>query len=99
MVENKKTGKPREGMISDLKEAIRKIKVKKEISDPKEGAGDKEEGGKREEIERGKKKESKREEKKENKIEKKKKKNEYVKMRRMAGDREWWRDWVPGTCS
>ena len=85
-------------MISDRKEAISKRKGKNEISEPKDGAGDKEEGGKREENEKEKEKESKGEKKKDNKIEKKKKENEYVKMKRMAGDREWWRDWVPWTC-
>ncbi len=32
LVEKKRTGKPREGIISDLKKAIKILKIKKEIS-------------------------------------------------------------------
>ncbi len=48
MVGKKRTGKPREEMIGDLKKAISNKNIKKEISDPKDGKGDKEEGEERE---------------------------------------------------
>ena len=37
MVEKKRTDKPREGMTSDIEEAVSNLKIKKEISDPKDG--------------------------------------------------------------
>ena len=43
IVQNKWTGKPREGTINDLKKATSNAKIKKKKSVSKDGAGDKEE--------------------------------------------------------
>ena len=63
----KRSGKPRKGMISYLKEAFGKKK------DEKSGLENRQNKGSRE------------------------KSDGYVEMRRMAGDRDRWRSWVPGT--
>src|SRR6266516_333506 len=73
MVGQKRTGKPREGMISDLEKAISNLKIKKEISDPKDGEGDKAEGEERDENGNEEEQESERQERKENKTKKRKK--------------------------
>ena len=75
-VGQKRTGKPREGMISDLEKAISNLKIKKEICDPKDGEGDKAEGEERDESGSEDEEESEREERKENKTKTKKKKKD-----------------------
>src|SRR6266516_1410754 len=76
MVGKKRTFKPREGMISDLEKAISNLKIKKEISNPKEGEGDKAEGEERDESGSEEEEGSEGEERKENKTKKRKKKND-----------------------
>ena len=76
MVKKKRTGKPREGMISDLEKAISNLKINKEISDPKDGEGDKAEGEERDENGNEEEQESERQERKENKTKKRKNEND-----------------------
>src|SRR5437867_11459691 len=64
----KRSGRPRKGMISVLKEAFDKKKDEKSNLENSQNEG------------------------------KKERSDGYVKMKRMAGGRERWRKWVPGTC-
>ena len=85
------------GTISDLRKAISNLKIKKEVSDPKDGEGDKEKGEDREECGSEEEEKSEGEKRKENKTKKRKRKMN-MKKQLMAKDGEMWRKWVPGTC-
>src|SRR3989442_15887182 len=90
MLGKKHTGQPKKGTISDLRKAISNLKIKKEVSDPKDGEGDKEEGEDREECGSKEEEKSEGEKRKENKIKKRKRKMN-MKKQLMARDVEMWR--------